>query len=216
MSIKIDNKPFFEQLTIVLIGNFNPAIFHPMWFAKNELIMDQEAENASIKINNMDICVFTLDWCVVEVLKNRFSIKTIQEQTQETIKDLVVSTFLILNHTPINMLGINIDREYDAKDESTWHNIGHALTPKDIWKNILNEPGMKNIVIQGKREDSYEGHIQFSVSPGNQQQHSVSIGINDHYQGKDLECDKILGNWNSILLANKKKLDRLIDNLQKS
>ena len=41
--------PQFEGVTIVLLGQFNPAIFQPAWLAAENLVRPQEAESAEIE-----------------------------------------------------------------------------------------------------------------------------------------------------------------------
>lgn len=219
MGVRIDKKPLKERLSIVLRGSFNPAIFHPAWFSKNELISDQEAEEAVLEISHKEICIFSLDWCKLEIVKDRFSITTSQEHSYEYIKDLIIGSFNILNHTPIEMLGINIDREYKVDNLSAWHDIGNALAPKEHWEGILKNPGMKNLSIEGVRDDEFEGKITFSVSPTPNSECHINISVNDHYilkgsEGSEgLDCSAILSNWKSSFSITLKRIDGFVSNL---
>jgi hypothetical protein len=40
--------PEIQGMSIVLVGGFNPKIFHPAWFAAQKLIREKEAEEANI------------------------------------------------------------------------------------------------------------------------------------------------------------------------
>jgi hypothetical protein len=39
-----------EGTSVVLVGNFNPAIFHPSWLASHNMVRGGEAEKAQIQI----------------------------------------------------------------------------------------------------------------------------------------------------------------------
>ncbi len=67
-------KPDLEGASIVVIGNFNPAIFHPLWFKVNGLLVGAEAETAELDVVSSEITSFTTKWCRVQVLTERFSV----------------------------------------------------------------------------------------------------------------------------------------------
>ncbi len=101
--------PKIQGHTIVLLGNFNPKIFQPIWFSTEELLQKQEAEKANIEIIHPDVTIFSLDWLRVTVTPERFSAETTQESYYEAVRDLIIGTFSLLRHTPITKMGINID-----------------------------------------------------------------------------------------------------------
>ena len=50
-----------EINAIVLVGSFNPGMYHPLWFARENLISNEEAETASIKLLIGDLASFELE-----------------------------------------------------------------------------------------------------------------------------------------------------------
>jgi hypothetical protein len=40
--------------SVVLLGNFNPKIFHPAWFGAQQLIGKQEEEGSKVEIVHSD------------------------------------------------------------------------------------------------------------------------------------------------------------------
>jgi hypothetical protein len=44
-----------DTVSVVLLGAFNPAIFQPMWFAAQELLSREDAENANLKVIHNDL-----------------------------------------------------------------------------------------------------------------------------------------------------------------
>lgn len=173
---------FLQGMNIVFLGDFNPKIFQPAWFAAQELIGEKESDSADLQAITPDIAVYTMDWLRVQVTRERFQLSTEQEPYYESLRDLLIGTFTILEHTPIHSMGLNLDYHYRMPSTEDWHNFGHKLTPKDHWNGILKDPGMLNVTMQGTRTDSYSGLIRVTVAPSIKVNPGVHIGINDHYE----------------------------------
>ena len=87
-----------QGVNIVLRGHFNPAIFHPSWFAAQELIGQLEADEAAIELIHPEAAIFNTDWLQIRVVRNRFQAGTAQEPYYEPLRDLVVGVFSFLSH----------------------------------------------------------------------------------------------------------------------
>ena len=195
-------KPEIQGLTFVLVGDFNPKIFHPLWFSKHGLIGEHESEEAKVEVIHSDVAVFNLDWVRVQVTRDRFDISTTQEAYFEVLRDLVVSIFNILEHTPIKMLGINYQIHFKMKNEEEWHSLGHRLAPKESWVKVLNNPGMQKVSIKRERTDGYKGNIIVSVEPSSKIKHGAYFSINDHYESDLKDGESWTGSMVSIIKEN--------------
>jgi len=129
--------PEKKNLSIVFLGDFNPTIFQPEWFAAEDLIRKRESEDAKIEIIHPEIVVIIFDWGRLEVTRDRFVLSTKQDPYYEILRDLVIGTFRLLRHTPIKMVGINTEMHFRMRSIKEWHDFGHLLAPKEIWKGIL-------------------------------------------------------------------------------
>jgi hypothetical protein len=191
-----DIRPEIQGASIVLIGDFNPKIFQPAWFASQDLIRNEEAQNAEIQIVHQALVDFSLEWLKVQVRQDRFSAGTHLSPYYTPLKDFVVGTFRILRHTPIRMMGINCDYHLSIGSEDRWHALGHRLTPKEIWERVLEKPGMRSLSVEGVRPDQHKGRLLVRVEPSVRIKYGVFITVNDHYELKDtdspLGCDKII------------------------
>jgi len=189
-------KPEIEGMSIVLRGDFNPKIFQPAWFAAQGLIRNEEADEAKIEIIHPTIVVFSLDWLRIQIEPNRFYAGTNQSPYYEILKDLILGTFRILSHTPIKIMGINYDSHFPMDSEDAWHDIGHRITPKEMWNKVLKKPGLRSVTIQGERPDDHKGRIAVRIEPSNRVRYGVLININDHYELQDPEsvlgCEAII------------------------
>ncbi|MEA1897304.1 MAG: hypothetical protein U9N53_06525 [Bacteroidota bacterium] len=180
-------KPEKQSISIVLVGDFNPKIFHPIWFSGQGLIREKEAENSSLNIVHPEIVNFSLDWCKFEVTRERFVISTSQESSYEPLRDLALGTFNILLHTPLTMLGINTEMHFKMGSTDEWHAFGHKVAPKDIWEKELENAGTISVTIEGARPEGLDGYIHVETKPSPYVQPGIYFRINDHFQVKNIE-----------------------------
>lgn len=167
---------------IVLIGDFNPKIFQPVWFSREGLIKKQDEEDSKIEIIRPELVSIDFEWMKLQVTRDRFQVSTFQDPYIEPMRDLVIGTFQILSHTPIRMLGVNSEIHYLMPNETVWHGLGDTLAPKELWKNFLVNPGLSTMTMEGKRDDGYNGHIYVRVGPSSEVKPGVVISVNDHIE----------------------------------
>jgi hypothetical protein len=171
-----------QGVSLVLIGSFNPAIFHPSWFAAYNLIRKEEAETADTKIIHSDIADFKLGWLSVNVLRDRLQLGTVQESYYEALRDIAVGVLQLLSHTPVTMMGINREFHFNLLSEDAWNGLGYRLVPKQDWEPFLKRPGLTVLTEEGLRPDEYKGYIRVSVQPSPRVSFGVYVHVNDHYQ----------------------------------
>jgi hypothetical protein len=194
-----------DETSVVLVGSFNPAIFHAAWLARHGLVQDSEAEHAQIEVISPDVAIFNLNWVRLEVIHERFVARTNDETRFDPLRDLVVGTFQLLEHTPVSQLGLNRELWFEMPSEEPWHQIGDTLAPKEIWREDLKNPGMKRLTIQAERSDDYPGYINITVQPT--QPKVVSFAINDHYELGEANGRRagqiIAARWDKSIAASK-------------
>lgn len=183
--------------SIVLLGDFNPKIYQPAWFAAENLIGKQEAEGAKIGVIHPDVSIFSVDWARIEILRERFLVETTQQLIDKPLRDLVLGTFSILRHTPIRVLGINTSMHFRVASDEIYHNAGHRLAPKDIWEGVLDSPGLTRIMMrESVRRDGKRGYIDVRIEPSAEVMPGLFITVNDHYEcdasQEVIGCDKVL------------------------
>lgn len=174
--------------SIVVIGNFNPTIFNPSWFATEGLIGKEESEGAKVDIIHSDIAIFSLEWIRVEVLRDRFKAETTLQPYEEAVRDLVIGTFTFLRHTPLKQMGINMDMHFRMDSFEKWHEAGHKLAPKGLWEGLLEKPGLISLsMAESARRDGRKGRILVRTTPSERVKPGLFIGINDHVEVRDTE-----------------------------
>jgi hypothetical protein len=208
-----------NEAAVVLVGSFNPAIFHPNWFLKNNLIKEAEGDKAleSLELVNKNLAIFSIDWLSVVIERERFQISCSQEPFFEASRDFVSGTFQVLSHTPIKKMGINRNIKFQMASEESFHGLGFQLAPKENWSNILPDyTGMKSLSVQSKRSDSYQGNIQVTIAPEDSKKHIVMVSVNDHFdldeaKNSSDECLQILkSEWTASLKRSKEIIDKVI------
>jgi len=197
----MDVRPEIQEYTIVLVGTFNPSIFQPMWFAHEGLVRPEEAKNARIEVIHTQALSISLGSIALKVFQERFSASTEKASDYEVLKDLVLSTFRILNHTPIQKMGLNLDSHFRMLSEETWHALGDRLAPKEYWLRVIEKPGLRSLTMESVRVDGPKGFIAVKIEPSLKIKPGVYININDHYEIEDYKpesgCDAIVQLLNS-------------------
>ena len=193
---------FLQGMSLVFLGDFNPKIFQPAWFVAQKLLGEQEANLAEIKTISADVVIFTTEWLRMQVTRERFQLSTQQEPYYEMMRDVLVGTFTILEHTPVHTMGINLDFHFRMPSIESWHALGHRLAPKADWVDILDKPGLLNLTMRGDRNTKHSGFINVSVAPSTKVNPGVFININDHYELDSpknfLGCTEILSILNEV------------------
>lgn len=175
-------QPEIQGVSIVALGSFNPAIFQPLWFSGNNLIRQEEANDAKVEIIHKDVAVFSTEWFSLQVIGDRYALDTEDPTKYQPLRDLALGTFKILEHTPIRAFGFNSFQHFRMPSEDEWHAFGHHYAPDDSWRGIVTDPGMRSLVIQGKRENCQANQIQVKVEPSRKVPLGIFIHVNEHYE----------------------------------
>ena len=183
-----------DQVSIVLLGSFNPKIFHPSWLALNNLISSEQADDAAVEIVHSDITQFAAAYMRFDIHSTRFRVlcDTIH---RDLIRDLVLAAFgEHLPHTPISQLGINRAITYSCGTEAIRNKLGALLAPRRPWgpwgeaiERVSDDPsihgGMTRLVMrQMPRPDGLDGHIQADLRPVPDDMTRVIIDTNNHFE----------------------------------
>ena len=184
--------PQADNLAVVFLGSFNPAIFHPEWLARQGMIQEADLENAKLDVSSQDISRFEVTGIGVEVLHERLQLYTRDLSREALLQDMAGSILAKLPHTPIRACGLNSSHHYNLANEAYWHKIGHTLAPKDlIWNELLEKPGMENLTVKGTRSGSYPGYVNVTIQPSSRFKHGLFVSSNTHYGS--LNQDETLG-----------------------
>jgi hypothetical protein len=194
LSKQLRTKPISDQISIVLIGSFNPAIFHPTWLALKKLIPEETTAGANLQVVHPEISQFLVADMLFQIQASRFLIQCDAAYAQ-IIRDLALSIFQdFLPETPIWTMGINRRIEFSCGSEEARDRLGQMLAPVAAWgewgKQVVHREassemhgGMTRVVMkQQPRPDKLKGHIQADVQPSTTDRSAVLLDINNHFE----------------------------------
>ena len=173
-------EPERQSLSIVILGDFNPSIFQPLWFSANGLVPEEETKDADISIIQKQIALFSMGKIQLQVDESRLGLTTIESPQGPILRDLALGTLSILEHTPLKAIGLNLDMAFVMESEEVWHAFGDRLVPKHDWLPILEKPGMQQVVVEGKRPECAADRVHVRVQPSGLR--GVLVAVNQHYQ----------------------------------
>lgn len=208
-----------EEASIVLVGNFNPKIFHPEWFIRKEIIEEWDYSKEEL-VSLQDMSQISLPSSrILTVLLNQFNLRSSLASDHLALKDLVTSTFTILRETPILQMGMNFTSVIKIKNKEDWLRFGSNLAPKQYWENAIDyikdldvkereKLGLWEMTMNLPRNDDKRGYIRPKISAISQSAHDISFSINNHVEiepSNALTMVQILEEqWdNSLSFANK-------------
>ncbi len=171
-----------EFTAVSLLGSFNPRIFQPLWFAQNGLLPVEEAEQAEVDMIDRDFCRLHVGWAELVVVQERLQLRTTPETVADAqVRDLLVGVLKLLPHTPIERGSIHHRSDIAIATEEEWHAVGDALAPKELWDGILEQPGMFDFAMLGKRPDDLVGTVKVRIQPSQSVKPGVFINVNDEF-----------------------------------
>lgn len=212
-----------SSLTIVLVGDFNPAIVQPFWLANKKLIREQEGKDAKIDVIHNELSQFDISIGSIQVTNDKFIIGTSNEGFYEPVRDLVIGTFKTLSETPIRAIGLNHIFHFSFPTEKQYIEFGNRLVPLSPWQKFFVEPRILDLeIIDRKVKDRDHGYYRIKIQPSSEKlttPYGVVFSINDHYDVGGKQEDERNGtlikqlqeNWSSSL----KKANETIDAIWK-
>lgn len=175
--------------TLVVTGAFAPAMFHPSWFERYDLLGKNEVSAAASSANLLvseEISLFKVAGFDFDIRPNRMQIGTTQESLFEATRDLMCSLLEVIDGAPVQQIGINWTAHYSTASSQAWHKAGDVLVPKIFWSTIWpKHVGMSNLALQLERQDDKKGHINMTFQPSPVIPNGVFLAVNDHYELKD-------------------------------
>ncbi len=167
-------------VAIVVLGGFNPRIFEPAWLAQQQLIPEDEAREADTQLISGHFARIELPWATLNVDDGRLDLVTGDEIVQpDQIRDLTLGVLRLLPHTPVRRMAVNRFSHFRVSSEEAWHQIGDRLTPKDVWSDVLSQPGMGSVEITSDRTDGRNGRVNVTIEPSGTIHPGIYINVND-------------------------------------
>lgn len=206
-----------DEAAIVILGSFNPAIFHPFWFNAKGLIKSEEAEACKIEVTHPTITIFSMEWCKVQVELNRFVIQATSPLHFDQIQDLMLGTFSLLESTPVNALGINRMMHFKLESRETIDAFGDMIAPKQVWKDFMHDPGVSSLVMVDPKEKAKK-RTQITIQLSGRLEFGLFIAINNHFDLEDNTAKDLVNilkeSWQDSITKSAEKANLLLDRVK--
>lgn len=148
-------------MSIVLVGDFSPLMFEPLWFLNNRIITKEqfdsiERENKEKCLISSPITFFETGDFAFKVTDKRFSIVAKKEPFIALV-DIFRKIYEVMSGLTIKRYGINYCFHLKCDDISQYKRFGDNIAPKNYWDPLfLNYENVK------EREDSGLFSMQLS------------------------------------------------------
>jgi hypothetical protein len=219
-------------ISVVAAGAFNPAIFHPSWFAAKGLLPESAVldaqENEFVWVR--ELATFSADWLSLQVSLEQASLATAEEGREADLRDLAINVFDILPETPVNAVGLNADAHFRVGSEEEWHAIGDRFLPKDFWEPLFQDDawrkrdtgetvGLRSMTVEATRKE-IPGHVRTEVAPSVRlEPHGVYVGVNAHFQltseeepGNGYRVARVLDeHWDDTRSLERQLIERILE-----
>lgn len=173
--------------SVVLLGGFNPLIFHPFWLLQKKLISEADVTEKEIFVNDQISNYKVGDWMQMTVTKNRLEFKIWKPERIVVMRDLIFGTLNALPETPIIAIGINRGCVYSLGNDKSYYEFGAKLAPLHIWEPSFSKPRLRNIAIEEidfdeKKDKKGKRHlIQIKPVEAVGVPFCIDVNINNHY-----------------------------------
>lgn len=168
---------------IVLLGQFNPPIFQPAWFALHGIITEDDATDPVDMYLDADSSFFKTGLFGCEVSRDRFRVFSVPTtERREQMSDVVVPAFKLLYHTPIAAVSMICFRHVPS-DEYLWTDVGPRLVPSSPWEEIMGTGAKVDRVIvqQPTSAADYEGLRGIAIEPSRLLEGGTYVSVTHQY-----------------------------------
>ena len=191
-------QPEISGCSIVLAGQFNPAIFHPAWFKDKNIEPNIQESETKIKVVHNDVSSFSIDTRNYFIQRDRFQLETtsapwiiIADITREIFSDYLV-------HTPIRAFGVNLNMHFRLNSIDARNRLGRSLAPIDVWGDFGKEMDVESAELIGgvqsltmtrkSREPSVRIDTNAKIEPSVKidAQKGVFMSVNFHHDLENL------------------------------
>ena len=180
-----------EFYSVVLLGSFNPMIYHPYWLKEKEIIGEEDITKEGILVHE-DISSFRIgDWMQMNINKNRCEFKILNADKILIMRDIIMGCLNALPETPIVAFGINKGWIAQLPNSDQYYELGAKLSPLELWKDDFKNPRLKNIAIEDTDNENFSGTRRLIIiqpAPAElKYDNAIDINLNNHF---DMPSDK--------------------------
>ena len=176
--------------SVVVVGAFNPTIFHPSWFRLHQLVSaddERSALDAGEGIVSSEMTSVPFPICQVDVRRDRLQATARAPDTFDPTIDLVVAALRLLGHTRVSAFGLNYEAHVDLGGYENLDRFGQLLAPQEPWNPVTDELSTQDFDIEGMRSLTMEFMAQefgmrrqVRIEPSAKFKHAAYFHVNHH------------------------------------
>jgi hypothetical protein len=202
--------------SIVFVGVFDPLMLQPAYLAENALLTDSDLAKLRYQFLASEIAILNLPWMQLVAEPGKLLASTTPESPIiEPVRDFVLTFYEALKSRHVTSVGLNHDTHFGVRSVEVWHKVGHTLAPKEpVWQKALVDPGTASLLIQGKRDDEFQGSINVKVEPSIRIIPGIYLNVNDHMTLADADSDRLVNLATEKLYTSKARSDLILASLK--
>lgn len=205
-----------EFYSIVLIGGFNPLIFHPFWMLQKGLISEKDVTEKEILVHDQLTRFKIGEWLEFNVSKNRCEFKIASSEFIPIMMDLIKGTLNALPEVPITAIGINRGCILRLDNENDYYTVGATLAPLDLWNDSFTNPRLRTIAIEDTTSENFAGKTRcLIIKPAEVKdvKYAIDVNMNNHYELEEQKVVQALKIFDANVLVNYDSFDTILTNL---
>jgi hypothetical protein len=193
--------------SIVIVGTFDPSRMQPGELVKNGLFDEADLSGLTYSMILQDIVVGSLPWISFTVEREKLTATTtLTSPAAEPVRDFVLDLIELMPARQYSALGINRDTHLPLHSKDDLQALLDRLAAKMIrssvpidddarlslgaphdarpnqWLEILVQPVLRTLSVQGNRDDGTSGSVTVRVEPSIRVLPAVYVQINDHFE----------------------------------
>lgn len=179
-----------DNYSIVVLGNMNPSIHHPLWYQRLELVNDEEVTSALDSDNTL--CTPTVSHIAfpefsIKCQRDRWEINTAKRENCERLSNIASEVFQALDHTQLSAIGINVSLHIDTQIDNVPDYLATIVESTGLSLPDKQEPRTATLQYQVGAD---ERRRTIKIEPSVLDTNKVFVGQNIHY---DIEQQGITG-----------------------
>jgi hypothetical protein len=211
-----------DRPSLVIVGVFAPALFHPQWFRAQGLLGESEAKHASVKFVTPEMSEWSTEWLTVQAMQNRLQFQGKLTSNAEPLRDLALGTLQVLDQTDCSALGLNRAMHFDVGGEEAYDRVGDTLAPKALWESPLRGSGRLGLKVlqieRPGRSDGLSGKAIVTIAPSVKHTHHVFIDVNNEIRpegpkGTIWALEVIRDRWTHTFAAARETGEQLLEGI---
>lgn len=196
-------KPQVQSASIVMTGAFNPAVFHPSWFALNNLLSRRDADTAEVRLIVPQMAAFTAGGLQVEVRKDRFAASADEPQDQIRVRDLIQGVFGVLAETPVTQLELDWTYTFQLESEARRRAVTERLAPTDLWATALGgPPSLLGLSMRGALPSGLRGQLEVTLEPIEPPAYGIKTEVHHVIHGSTQEATMTADDFVELMLEH--------------